>query len=97
MMSGEQIPVIVTKSPDYRIMYSDGAIGGADPYDFRLIFYIHSPRYPEDPKKRIEVVERVLHTELILSFKTLVELRNWLDLQVKKLEEDGLLAFEKKK
>lgn len=96
-MPGEQIPVIVTKSPDYRIMYSDGAIGGADPYDFRLIFYMHSARYPEDPKKRVEVVERVLQTELILSFKALVELRNWLDFQVKKLEEDGVFVSEKKK
>lgn len=96
-MPAKEIPFVVSKSPDYRTVYAEGAMGGANPYNFRLVFYNHSVRYPENPKEMIKIVDRVLHTEVILSFKALVELRNWLDFQVKKLEKDKVLVAEKKK
>lgn len=91
-----ELPVLVSRSDDYRTVYADGAIGGANPYDFRLIFYHHAIRWPEDPKERPSVVDRVLHTEVILPFKTLVELRNWLDKQVKGLEKDKVIELKKR-
>lgn len=90
-----ELPVLVSKSDDFRTVYADGAIGGANPYDFRLIFYHHAVRWPENPQKKPNVVDRILHTEVILSFKTLVELRNWLDRQIKGLEKDKVIKMGK--
>lgn len=97
MATLEAVPVRVSKRSDFRMEYADGAMGGANSYDFRLIFFNHSVRYPEDPMNKPSCADRVLHTEIVMSFKALLELKNWLDVQVKKLIEDGMITVEDKK
>ena len=91
------------KSPDYKQFYVTGARGGSRPYDFRLDFYDEEPKRPEseiiDEKERKTIsdevsVKREYKVGLTFSYRTLLELTRFLNREVEKMKDQGMLFEE---
>lgn len=66
-------------------VYSIGAIGGHSPYDFRIGFYNDNPM-PALDENGVQVMQRKLETEVILSPLAALELSKWLNQHLKEYE-----------
>ena len=73
------------KPEDCRQVYSIGAVGGHSPYDFRIGFYNDNPR-PGMDEDGVQVIQRKLETEVILSPLAALELSRWLNHHLKEYE-----------
>ena len=76
----------IVKSEKYRQIYAVGAMGGHSPYDFRIAFYNDSPKAVGQEGKQVNVMERKVETELILSPLAAKELADWLNNHIKEYE-----------
>ncbi len=73
------------KPEDCRQVYSIGAVGGHSPYDFRIGFYNDNPK-PGIDEDGVQVIQRRLETEVILSPLAALELSKWLNHHLKEYE-----------
>ncbi|MHA1971590.1 MAG: DUF3467 domain-containing protein [Candidatus Hodarchaeales archaeon] len=103
---GEKIQRVTfsySKSPEYKQFYVTGARGGVRPYDFRLDFYNEEPERLEIVKSDVKgrpirrkhlgelKVHREYKTGIILSYRALLELSKFLNDQIEKMKEKGLI------
>lgn len=79
-----QVKVEMTKSEGFKQYYAVGAIGGHSPYDFRIAFYNDSAKVVED---EVQVIERRIDNEIILSPLAAKELSAWLQSHVQEYEK----------
>jgi len=82
-----EVKVEMLKSSDFKQVYAIGAIGGHSPYDFRIAFYNDSPKTAIEDGKSVNVMERKIDTEIILSPLAAKELANWLVEHIKDYEK----------
>lgn len=73
------------KPDDCKQIYSIGAVGGHSPYDFRIGFYNDNP-LPALDEEGVQVIQRKLETEVILSPLAALELSRWLNQHIKEYE-----------
>jgi len=73
------------KPEDCKQVYSIGAVGGHSPYDFRIGFYNDNPK-PGIDEDGVQVIQRRLETEIILSPLAALELSKWLNQHLKEYE-----------
>ncbi len=81
----KKIRIEFYKPEDCRQVYSIGAVGGHSPYDFRIGFYNDNPR-PGTDENGVQVIQRKLETEVILSPLAALELSRWLNHHLKEYE-----------
>jgi len=77
----------ISRSPQFRQIYAIGAIGGHSPYDFRISFYNDSPKAFLEGGKQLNMVERTMESEIILSPLAAKELADWLNNHIKEYEK----------
>ena len=102
----ERLPKLIfsyTKSSEYKQYYVTGARGGIRPYDFRLDFYNEEPERDEvveaDKKGRpvkIKIPQEIMihreyKTGIIMSPRSLLQLSKFLNDQINKMKEEGLI------
>jgi hypothetical protein len=86
-LSPMEVSLEIIRSPEFRQVYSIGAIGGHSPYDFRIAFYNDSPKAMVDGGKQITVMERKMDVEIILSPLAAKELATWLNAHLQDYEK----------
>jgi hypothetical protein len=82
-----EVSLEIIRSPEFRQVYSIGAIGGHSPYDFRIAFYNDSPKAMVEGGKQITVMERKMDVEVILSPLAAKELATWLNAHLQDYEK----------
>jgi hypothetical protein len=82
------MPVKQKYSSDFKRVYSSGALGGFDGYDFTLAFFRDNMKHPEDPSES-PIVEREFVAEVILPAPALKEITRWLLENVNRIEEEN--------
>jgi hypothetical protein len=82
-----EVSLEIIRSPEFRQIYSIGAIGGHSPYDFRIAFYNDSPKAMVEGGKQITVMERKMDVEVILSPLAAKELATWLNAHLQDYEK----------
>ncbi len=78
--SKEPEPTDLLRTSDFRLLYTMGAMGGFNPYDFRMTFY--NEVYTEQDEKKVIVTP----VQLVMSHIAAKELALWLSKQVKEYE-----------
>jgi len=89
----------ITKSPDFRMIYVNGAFGSVNPHEGRITFYADRifPKMVDDKgKMSTDYVERELQIEVKMSPGEYVSLYNWMEGYVKKLKGMRKDIFEDK-
>ena len=81
------LSIEVIRSREFRQVYAIGAIGGHSPYDFRIAFYNDSPKIFTEGGKTLNMMERTMETEIILSPLAAKELSEWLNNHIKDYEK----------
>lgn len=61
-----EVPVEITRSPDFKQIYAIGAIGGHSPYDSRIAFYNDTPKVKMENGEQITIMERDMKAEAIM-------------------------------
>lgn len=69
----------ISRSDNFRQVYSIGAMGGHSPYDFRIAFYNDAPRSFGNVVDGTQIIDRKIESEVILSPSAAKELSNWLN------------------
>jgi hypothetical protein len=69
----------ISRSEDFKQVYSIGAMGGHSPYDFRIAFYNDAPRSFGNVVNGTQIIDRKIESEIILSPSAAKELSNWLN------------------
>jgi hypothetical protein len=80
------MPVRQRYSSEFRRVYSTGALGGFDGYDFTLTFFRDNVRHPEEPDEAPSI-EREFIAEVVLSAAALKEVVQWLRRNVDEIEQ----------
>ncbi|MGA2627618.1 MAG: DUF3467 domain-containing protein [Candidatus Bathyarchaeia archaeon] len=79
-------PVKQRYSVDFKRVYSNGAIGGYDGYDFIITFFRDNIQYAQNVSTPPHV-EREIVSEIILPAPALKEITKWLLSRVNEIEE----------
>jgi len=79
-------PVKQRYSVDFKRVYSNGAIGGYDGYDFIITFFRDNIQYSQNVSAPPHV-EREIVSEIILPAPALKEITKWLLSRVNEIEE----------
>jgi hypothetical protein len=82
-----EVSLEIIRAPEFRQIYSIGAIGGHSPYDFRIAFYNDSPKVLVEGGKQITLMERKMEVEVILSPLAAKELATWLNTHLQDYEK----------
>jgi hypothetical protein len=82
-----EVSLEIIRAPEFRQIYSIGAIGGHSPYDFRIAFYNDSPKVLVEGGKQITLMERKMEVEVILSPLATKELATWLNTHLQDYEK----------
>jgi hypothetical protein len=80
------MPVRQRYSSEFRRVYSTGALGGFDGYDFTLTFFRDNVKHPEKPDEAPSV-EREFVAEVVLPAAALKEVAQWLLRNVDEIEQ----------
>jgi hypothetical protein len=80
-------------SAGFRRVYSTGAVGGFDGYDFTLTFFRDNVKYPEEALDT-HTFEREFVAEVILPAATLKEITRWLLQNLNEIEEKNGIIRE---
>lgn len=100
-MSERKIEVTVTKSPDFRLVYTNGIFGSLTPLEGRMIFYVDRviPEMVEDVpgKMRTSSVERELQVEVHMSPQQFLSISRWMQNHIKRMVKEGVLAVKEEK
>ncbi|MBA7639283.1 hypothetical protein ES703_46941 [subsurface metagenome] len=89
----------ITKSPDFRMIYVNGAFGSVNPHEGRITFYadrIFPKITDEKGTMSTDYVERELQIEVKMSPSEYLSLYNWMEKYVEKLKGMGTDIFAKK-
>lgn len=99
-MAEEELRPVITKSPDYKVLYATGVFGGVDPSEGRLIFYLDRqiPKMREGVPDEMTTgrTERELQVEIHVSAAEFKSIAQWMIGHVNRLEEiiGGPLVIE---
>lgn len=91
----------ITRSPDFRVIYTTGVFGALTESEGRMIFYVDRvlPRMKKSPPGAMETgeVERELQIEIHMSPVQWLSITEWMQGYVQKLEKEGRLKILRKK
>ena len=100
-MSKEKIDVKVTRSPDFKIMYSSGLFGNLNPIEGRMTFYADRliPKFAEDVpgQMKTDCIERELQVEVHMSPQQFVSVYYWMKNQIERMEKQGIFVHKDQK
>jgi len=86
------------KGEDFRQIYITGAFGNFTPFDFRLMFYTHKAELPDKAQEMTGFpIPIVARAEVVMPMDMAKQLRDMLDLQIKKREKQIKKTEEKEK
>jgi len=86
------MPVKQRYSSEFKRVYSTGAIGGFNGYDFTVTFFRENVIHPEDPSEA-PIVEREIEAEVVVPLLALKEITRWLLQNLDELEEkNGIIC-----
>lgn len=95
-MSAEEIGLKITRSPEFKLIYTNGAFGGLSPLEGRIIFYVDRlvPKVDENSpgQMKTDYVERELQAEIHMSPQIFVSLYNWMQNHIQQMEKEGVLV-----
>ncbi len=95
-MSQEKINLKITRSPDFKLIYTTGAFGGLNPMEGHMIFYVDRivPGIIEDSsgQMKTEYVERELQVEVHMSPPQFISLYSWMQNHIQRMEKEGVLV-----
>lgn len=89
----------ITKSPDFRMIYVNGAFGSVNLREGRITFYADRiiPKITDEKgQMSTDYIERELQIEVKMSPSEYLSLYRWMEGYVKKLKEKGTNIFEEK-
>lgn len=100
-MSKEKVPITITKSPDFRLMYSNGVFGGLTPLEGRIIFYVDRivPTVAEDRPGGLKTgsIERELQVEVHMSPQEFISISAWMESHIESLKKQGVIVRKERK
>lgn len=95
-MVDEKPKITITRSSDFKPMFTTGVFGGLNPVEGHMTFYVDRiiPGMVEDEPNRIraESVERELQVEIHMSPSTFISLSNWMQSHIQRMEKEGILV-----
>ena len=80
-------------SEAFKRVYSTGAVGGFDGYDFTLTFFRDNVKYPENASET-HTFEREFVAEIVLPVAALKEITRWLLQNLNDIEEKNGIIRE---
>jgi len=89
----------ITKSPDFRMIYVNGAFGSVNPHEGRITFYADRlfPKVIDDKgSMSTDYIERELQIETKMSPSEFLMLYKWMETHVEKLMAMGTDIFAEK-
>jgi hypothetical protein len=94
-MSGK-IELVITRSPDFKLVYASGVFGGLNPLEARMTFFVDRVMPSVDAstpsQMKTGVVERELQVEIHMSPQQFVSIYHWMQDHIKRLEQEGVLV-----
>jgi hypothetical protein len=87
----------LTTHPDFRIVHVNAFFGGLNPTEGHITFYtdILQPKMSGDMgQMAVDKIQRESQVEIRLSTMGFIELANWMNNHIKKLEEMGIIKKE---
>ena len=92
-MPKSNIAVKQRYSTTFERVYSTGAVGGFDGYDFTLTFFRDNVKYPEDASET-HAFEREFVAEVVLPAAALKEITRWLLQNLNEIEDKNGIIRE---
>ena len=89
----------LSSHPDFRVVHANAFFGGLNPLEGRITFYtdILEPKMKESENvgdMEVDKVQRERQIDLRLSPMDFINLANWMNSHIKRLEDLGLLKKE---
>lgn len=92
----EPVELLITKSPDFKLVYSSGIFGGLNPLEARMTFFVDRVMPKVDASKpglmKTGVVERELQVEIHMSPQQFISIYHWMQSHIEILEKEGALV-----
>jgi len=92
----EPVELVITKSPDFKLVYSSGVFGGLNPLDARMTFFVDRVMPKVDASKPGQMitgaVERELQVEVHMSPQQFISIYRWMQNHIERLEKEGVLV-----
>jgi len=97
-MSESKIEIKITKSPDFKLVYTNGVFGGLSPLEGRMVFYADRliPQIVEGEKMQTGSIERELQVEVKMSPQQFISISRWMEVHINRLKKEGTLKIEEK-
>lgn len=90
----------ITKSSDFRMLYSTGVFGGLSPLEGRMLFFVDRlvPKITDGKSGQMatESVERELQVEVHMSPEVFLSTYKWMEAHIRRMKEEGILVEEEK-
>lgn len=99
----ENVRFFYVKSPQFRVIHADGAVGGVTPRGFiHMAFYSERPAIPQSQQFKVEPdglisepyetegkegIIREMDVDVIMGKQTAIQLRDWLDTRILQLTD----------
>ena len=92
----QETELVITKSPDFKLLYASGIFGGLNPLDARMIFFVDRamPKVETGTPGRMKtgVIERELQIEIHMSPQQFISIYHWMQSHIERLEKEGVLV-----
>jgi hypothetical protein len=98
-MAEEKTEIRITKSPDFKLVYSNGVFGGLSPVEGRMSFYVDriTPKLVEDlpGQMKTDYVERELQVEVHMSPQQFISTFYWMKHHIERMKKAGIFVDKK--
>lgn len=99
-MSEEKVGIVITKSPDFKLVYTTGLFGSLNPMEGRMIFYVDRmiPKIVKDIPGNMKTgsIERELQVEVHMSPSQFLSIFHWMKDHIERLKKQGVLVEKRK-
>jgi len=100
-MTEEKPKLKITKSPDFKMIYTTGVFGGLTPKEARIIFFVDRivPDTVEEEFGKLKVgeIERELQVEIHMSPQEFLSVSAWMQHHIERMKKEGLLTLKEEK
>ena len=86
----------ISKHPEFRVIHANGIFGGVNPNEGSIAFYtdILEPKMKEEVETTVmtlDHIKREMQVDVRMSIMDFVQMANWMNSHIKRLEEAGIL------
>jgi len=97
-MSERKVDIKITRSPDFKLIYTNGVFGSLNPMEGRITFYVDRliPKVTEEPLGGMatDYIERELQVEVKMSPSQFLSIAQWMQNHIERMKKEGILVKE---